>query len=369
MKKILLIVILILIVASCLFPPWRRIYREHNSNIKKYEPLGYGFIFDPPIFQVYGERYKDVKADTIDFDRLGLQLGLLVFLGCCIVFSKYIFTQTQSKPKSAPSDEPPSPKNHKLIENTLVFICILVVFGYGVFVTMVYLYTENRCSKLREDNNWLEAQLRKKEYYSSEQRSPEQKKAINTAYEELMADLDSEYGAQYRDEAIKLFSQLAAAGRIPKGKPAIATRIMERCYKEAKATQQQPHYVSRINREFLDSLLADEDAEVQENKPEKTRGINIELLDSLEANGHPEAQENTVGFSLQSYYNIDGFDDGLQIDAYGPGIHMNRYGQPVILRPDFGSVPGEYLHIQPDAYGPGIHKDQYGRPVREYPYP
>lgn len=62
-------------------------------------------------------------------------------------------------------------------------------------------------------------------------------------------------------------------------------------------------------------------------------------------------------------------NDILEIDAYGPGIHANRYGQPVTLWPDFGSIPGEYLEIKPDAYGPGIHSDQYDRPVREYSWP
>jgi hypothetical protein len=59
----------------------------------------------------------------------------------------------------------------------------------------------------------------------------------------------------------------------------------------------------------------------------------------------------------------------LQINAYGLGVHMNQYGQPVKLWPDFGGVYGEQLQIKQDAYGPGIHMDQYGRPVREYPWP
>jgi len=59
----------------------------------------------------------------------------------------------------------------------------------------------------------------------------------------------------------------------------------------------------------------------------------------------------------------------LKIDAYGPGIHMDQYGRPVRLQPDFGGVQGEMLQIKPDAYGPGIHMDQYGRPVRQYPWP
>jgi len=59
----------------------------------------------------------------------------------------------------------------------------------------------------------------------------------------------------------------------------------------------------------------------------------------------------------------------LTPDGYGPGIHINRYGQPVELKPDFGAVPGEHLEIKTDACGPGIHCDQYGRAVREYPWP
>ena len=323
------------IVLMCLFPPWVRIYSLPRSNIKGFELIGYGSLWSPP-----------PQADTIDFDRLGLQLGLLLFLGSCIVFSKYIFPKTQPKPKPAPSDEPLPKKKRKWIKNTLVFICILVVFGYGVFVTMVYLYTENQYSKLREDNSRLATQLREKGQYSSEQWTAEQERAKNATYEELMADLDSEYGAECRDEAERKFNALAAEGKVPKGKPAMATRIMERCYKEAKATQQQP---SKLRK--------------------KSSRINREFLDSLEAGEQPEGQENSAGFSPQRYYNINDFDDGLQIDAYGPGIHMNRYGQPVTLRPDFGGVPGEHLQIQPDAYGPGIHMDQYGRPVREYPRP
>ena len=55
----------------------------------------------------------------------------------------------------------------------------------------------------------------------------------------------------------------------------------------------------------------------------------------------------------------------IKPNAYGPGVHQNRYGQPVRLVPDFGGVPGEQLQIKTDAYGPGVHMDQYGRPVRE----
>jgi hypothetical protein len=59
----------------------------------------------------------------------------------------------------------------------------------------------------------------------------------------------------------------------------------------------------------------------------------------------------------------------FKLNAYGQGVHMNQYGQPVILKPDFGGVPGEQLQIKTNAYGLGVHMDQYGRPVREYPWP
>lgn len=59
----------------------------------------------------------------------------------------------------------------------------------------------------------------------------------------------------------------------------------------------------------------------------------------------------------------------IGINTYGYGVHSNRFGQPIKLRPDFGYVSGEKLHIQEDAYGLGVHSDQYGRPVREYPWP
>jgi len=99
MKKFLLALILVLIVVSCLFPPWRRIYKEQNSNIKKFEPVGYSFIAEPPYVRVrdrYGkDTDREIKADTIDFSRLGIQIGLLLFLGCCIVFSKYIFPKKE----------------------------------------------------------------------------------------------------------------------------------------------------------------------------------------------------------------------------------------------------------------------------------
>ena len=55
-------------------------------------------------------------------------------------------------------------------------------------------------------------------------------------------------------------------------------------------------------------------------------------------------------------------------NAYGPGVHMNQYGQPVQVAPAFGGhqVIGRQ-NITPNAYGPGIHMNQYGQPVRTVP--
>ncbi len=77
----MIFLIIILIVISCLFPPWQQIYKVRDSNIKKFKPLGYSFILDKPPYD----------ADTIDFGRLGVQLGLLLFLGGCTIFSGHIF--------------------------------------------------------------------------------------------------------------------------------------------------------------------------------------------------------------------------------------------------------------------------------------
>lgn len=57
-------------------------------------------------------------------------------------------------------------------------------------------------------------------------------------------------------------------------------------------------------------------------------------------------------------------------NAYGPGTHMNQYGQPVKLQPStpdsYGNYADSYIKT-PNAYGPGIHMDQYGRPVTTQP--
>lgn len=61
--------------------------------------------------------------------------------------------------------------------------------------------------------------------------------------------------------------------------------------------------------------------------------------------------------------------ESLRPNVYGPGVHQNRYGQPVTIASQGGGSDGEMLQIKPDAYGLGTHMDQYGRPVKEKPWP
>jgi hypothetical protein len=103
-------------------------------------------------------------------------------------------------------------------------------------------------------------------------------------------------------------------------------------------------------------------------------GCNEEAANMLEAPGKFITEVKTgchnARRNIRSALGLDPkIRNSLKLNAYGPGIHSNRYGQPVTLRPDFGGVQGEYLKIKPNAYGLGVHSDQYGRPVREYRWP
>lgn len=82
---------------------------------------------------------------------------------------------------------------------------------------------------LKQKAKEYEAQVAKKEAV----------KATNDAYQGLLNDLDSDYGEDCRNEAVAKFNELVAAGKVPKGNPAKATRIMERCYKEAKTAKEK----------------------------------------------------------------------------------------------------------------------------------
>ena len=73
--------------------------------------------------------------------------------------------------------------------------------------------------------------------YETKIRSDAAKQKSLSNYEQLLDELDEEYGAQYRNEAVKSFNELIAKGKVPKGNVAKATRILERCYKEAKSSK------------------------------------------------------------------------------------------------------------------------------------
>lgn len=52
------------------------------------------------------------------------------------------------------------------------------------------------------------------------------------------------------------------------------------------------------------------------------------------------------------------------VNAYGPGLHADRYGRPFQFQTDDGqAVPG-WVKVQPNGYGLGVGMDEYGRPVR-----
>lgn len=60
-----------------------------------------------------------------------------------------------------------------------------------------------------------------------------------TQYEELLSDLDKEYGPDCRNAALEKFNGLVADGKVTKNRPGKATRTLEQCYKDAKAVQKE----------------------------------------------------------------------------------------------------------------------------------
>jgi len=73
--------------------------------------------------------------------------------------------------------------------------------------------------------------------YEKRDRENQVQAARDTAYEELLGGLDTEYGADCRNEAVKMFNEMIAKGDVPKGNPIKATRAMEKCYKEVKSAK------------------------------------------------------------------------------------------------------------------------------------
>ncbi len=73
--------------------------------------------------------------------------------------------------------------------------------------------------------------------YKSQLQADNATSAKNAAYDELLTDLDTEYGADCRNEAVAKFQTAAKSQTVPLNSPAKATRFMEKCYKEAKAAK------------------------------------------------------------------------------------------------------------------------------------
>lgn len=73
--------------------------------------------------------------------------------------------------------------------------------------------------------------------YEERERKEQAKLASNSTYEELLTGLDGEYGADCRNDAVAKFNEMIDKGEVPKGNPIKATRAMEKCYKEVKATK------------------------------------------------------------------------------------------------------------------------------------
>lgn len=72
-KLLILWLAISIIVLFFLFPPWARTYRLPSSNIKAIMPIGYRFLLHPP------EANRE-SGVSVDFQRLGLQCGIVVLL-------------------------------------------------------------------------------------------------------------------------------------------------------------------------------------------------------------------------------------------------------------------------------------------------
>ena len=82
----------------------------------------------------------------------------------------------------------------------------------------------------------LEEELAKERTEKAKQTAEQQK---NAAYNEILSDLDAEYGVENRNDAIKEFNELLAEGKVPTTNPAKAVRVLEKCYKNAKKQRQK----------------------------------------------------------------------------------------------------------------------------------
>ncbi len=146
MRNWLLFFVIIAVLLSCARPPWRRIYRDRN--IKTFESVEYAWLWDPP-----------AKASAVDFGRVSLQVGALLFLGGCIVFSRYIFRPTKKKTKiqtQTKTKMPTEKQGKKWLRASLWFLAVLLPTGYSVGITLVYLEIESKYMFLQETTRSLE---------------------------------------------------------------------------------------------------------------------------------------------------------------------------------------------------------------------
>jgi hypothetical protein len=75
--------------------------------------------------------------------------------------------------------------------------------------------------------------------FREDARKEQARRNSDAAFEELLSDLDTEYGADVRNDALERWEALREEGKIPKGKPAMATRLMTKCYREAKVAAEK----------------------------------------------------------------------------------------------------------------------------------
>lgn len=85
-----------------------------------------------------------------------------------------------------------------------------------------------------------EALKKDRDAFKAEQVAARAIAARDAEYSGLLAGLDTDYGAEHRNTAVAAFNKLAAEGKVPKS-TAMATRVMEKCYKDAaKAAKDKP---------------------------------------------------------------------------------------------------------------------------------
>lgn len=80
-----------------------------------------------------------------------------------------------------------------------------------------------------------DAQQAKITQYEAVEAQKVQQARSDASYNALLSDLDSDYGAECRNEAVAAYQKKWANGDVPKDNAAAATRILEKCYKDVKA--------------------------------------------------------------------------------------------------------------------------------------